>query len=179
MPIVLIFVILVLIVASVLIVPISIVQRYRTGVSRQPARAWLAALNLIGFSLSAAIFVAGAAMTTFWVPDALKSTLIGLAGGGALGLLGLALTRWESAGSTLYFTPNRWLVLLITLVVSARIVYGFWRSWETWDHALNRGSWLVTSGIAGSLGAGAVVLGYYVVYWWGVRRWIRRAGPIR
>jgi hypothetical protein len=62
----------------------------------------------------------------------------------------------------------------MTLVVSARVVYGFWRSWQAWDAAVTRGSWLMSSGLAGSLGAGAVVLGYYVMYWWGIRRRLNR-----
>jgi hypothetical protein len=37
------------------------------------------------------------------------------------------------------------------------------------------------SGVAGSMAAGAVVLGYYLVYWFGVRRRfkrIRRSGTV-
>ena len=43
-------------------------------------------------------------------------------------MIGLALTRWESDSQSLHFTPNRSLVLLVTLLVAARIVYGFWRA---------------------------------------------------
>jgi hypothetical protein len=35
-------------------------------------------------------------------------------------------------------------------------------------------SWLTASGAAGSLGAGALVLGYYLTFWVGVRRRLRR-----
>lgn len=35
-------------------------------------------------------------------------------------------------------------------------------------------SWFVAAGVAGSMAAGAVVLGYYLVYWIGVRRRYRR-----
>ena len=175
MPIILVFVILVMILASVLIVPISIVQRYRVGVSRQPARGWLIGLNLAGFTLSTIIFVVGAAVTNFWVPNALPATLLGLAVGGVLGLLGLALTRWERAPGALYFTPNRWLVLTITLVVAARLLYGLWRSWHAWEAGIRAGAWFQAAGVGGSLAAGALVLGYYVVYWSGVRRRLRLA----
>jgi hypothetical protein len=174
-PLILLFVILLLIFASVLIVPISIVQRYRVGVARRPARGWLVALNLAGFTLSAMLFVIGAAMSNFWVPNALAASVTGLVAGIALGALGLILTRWEHVRGQLYFTPNRWLVLAITLVVAVRLCYGLWRSWHSWQVGMAGGSWFVAAGVDGSLAAGALVLGYYVMYWAGVRRRLRHA----
>jgi chromate transport protein ChrA len=70
----------------------------------------------------------------------------------------------------LHYTPNRWLVLAVTTVVAARVAYGFWRSWETWRASIETATFVVASGIAGSMSAGAVVLGYYFVYWIGIRR---------
>ena len=144
------------------------------GTARQPARGWLIALNLFGFTLSTVLFLTGAAMTAFWIPRALPAALIGWSAGAVLGLLGLALTRWEHGHARLYFTPNRWLVLGITLVVAARLLYGVWRSWSAWEAGLRQDAWLVSAGVEGSLAAGAVVLGYYVVYWLGVRRRFNR-----
>ncbi len=166
-------VIAILILAIIVVVPFSLIQRYRVGTSRQLARGWLATINLVGIALSSALFLAGAVVTNFWVPDALRYTLTGLAAGGLLGLLGLILTRWEPAGGTLHFTPNRLLVLSITLVVTGRILYGFWRGWRTWG-STGDASWFAAAGVAGSLAAGAVVLGYYLVYWAGVTGRIRR-----
>jgi hypothetical protein len=91
-----------------------------------------------------------------------------------LGLGGLALSRWESSPGSLHYTPNRWLVLAITLVVTARLLLGFWRSWRAWPSAYDIESWAAASGAAGSLAAGGVVLGYYLTYWLGVRRRLRR-----
>ena len=88
--------------------------------------------------------------------------------------VGLRLTRWEPASGGLHYTPNRWLVLAITLVVTGRLFYGFWRGWHTWRAGPADGSWLAAAGVAGSMAAGAVVLGYYLAYWIGVRRRIRR-----
>jgi hypothetical protein len=65
-------------------------------------------------------------------------------------------------------------VLTITLVVTARLLYGFWRSWHAWHSTPGDASWLAASGAAGSLAAGALVLGYYLTYWAGVWRRIRR-----
>ena len=159
---------------SIALFPLVLVQRYRAGTSRQLARGWLAAINLTGIAISIVLFLAGAALTSIWVPSALRYTVAGLACGCVLGVIGLALTRWEPASRTLHFTPNRWLVLAITLVVTARVLYGFWRGWQSWRSAIDGGSWIVESGAAGALAAGAVVLGYYLTYWAGVRRQLRR-----
>lgn len=160
--------------ALVALIPFSLVQRYRMGTSRQRARGWLAAVNLAGISLSAALFLAGAAVTSAWVPHAFTYTAAGLGSGCLLGIIGLAVTRWEYAPGSLHFTPNRLLVLGITLVVIARLLYGCWRGVDTWRAGVAGVSWFGASGIAGSMAAGGVVLGYYLAYWAGVRRRLRR-----
>jgi hypothetical protein len=173
-PLLLLFVLVIL--AVIALVPLTIVQRYRMGTSRQRARGWLASINLVGLALSAVLFLVSAAVTSIWVPDALVYTAAGLAGGCALGILGLLLTRWERLPGALYYTPNRLLVLGVTLVVTARLFYGFWRGWHTWRLGVEEGSWIAAAGVAGSMAAGAVVLGYYLAYWLGVRRQLRKAG---
>lgn len=186
MPLLIIPVIIVL--AVIVLIPVGIVQRYRVGTRRQRARGWLAALNIAGLSVSAAIFITAAALTNVWVPGALLYALAGLAGGALLGLLGLAVTKWEygtpasgvrAADDALHYTPNRLLVLTLTLVITARVLYGFWRAWASWRAGLSGGSWFVASGVAGAMAAGAVVIAYYLVYWLGVRRRLRRHGSRR
>jgi hypothetical protein len=167
--------------AVIALIPLSIVQRYRMGTSRQRARGWLVAINLVGLLLSSLLFLASAAVASFWLTDAFAYTAAGLAGGCALGVVGLLLTRWEPTVGALYYTPNRLLVLGITLVVAVRLLYGFWRAWETWQAGAEGASWIATAGVAGSMAAGAVVLGYYLAYWFGVRIRLRRhaASPVR
>jgi hypothetical protein len=162
------------ILAFIALLPLALVQRYRMGTARQLARGWLATINVAGIAVSILIFLIGAALTTIWVPNALRYTVAGLAAGCVLGVIGLALTRWEPAPRTLHYTPNRWLVLAITLLVTARVLSGFWRGWQSWRSAVDGGSWLVASGAAGALAAGALVLGYYFIYWTGVRRKLTR-----
>jgi glucose-6-phosphate-specific signal transduction histidine kinase len=159
-----------IVLAVVALVPFSIVQRYRMGTSRQRARGWLTTINLAGIALSAILFLAGAAVTTVWVPHAFTYTAAGLVVGCVLGFIGLWLTRWEPAPGSLHYTPNRWFVLGITLVVTARLIYGFWRGLHTWRAGVEGASWFGAAGIPGSMAAGAVVLGYYLAYWVGVRR---------
>lgn len=154
--------------------PILLVLRYRAGTMRRRGRKWAATLNLVSLLVSAALFMWFAAMTTLWVPKAFTYSLAGFAGGCLLGLLGLALTRWESTPHALYFTPNRSLVLLLTLAVTARLLYGLWRIWHAWRAAGANESWLAAAGIGGSMAVGAVVIGYYFTYSAGVRWRLRK-----
>ena len=159
--------------AAIALLPLTLIQRYRVGAARRPARGWVVAINLIGTVVSAALFVFASAITTTWVPYAFTYTVCGLGAGLLLGILGLALTRWEPTPRFLYYTPNRLLVLAVTLLVTARVLYGFWRSWHAWAAALDYSSWAAASGVAGSMAAGAIVLGYYLAFWLGVRRRLR------
>jgi hypothetical protein len=158
----------------VLSTPLLLVLRYRAGTARRPARRWSATLNLLSFLLSAALFLWIAAITNFWVRHAFGYSMIGFFSGCLLGLLGLALTRWEKSVTGIYYTPNRWLVLLVTVAVTARLLYGFWRIWHAWRTTGHDASWLGSAGIAGSMSVGAVVIGYYLAYFAGVR-WRLRA----
>jgi hypothetical protein len=163
-----------LILAAIALIPFSLVQRYRMSTRRQRARAWLISLNLAGLSVSAFLFVIGAGFTGIWVPHALSYSIAGLAAGALMGILGLLVTKWEVTADGLYYTPSRVLVLAITVLVSARIAYGFWRALHVWRTAAADDRWLGAAGIADSMAAGAIVLGYYLAYWIGVRRRMRR-----
>jgi hypothetical protein len=163
-----------IILLAIVLMPLTLVQRYRVGTMRRAARGWVATLNLAAIFITIAVFLVSSAITAIWVPRAFSYALAGLLIGAACGLLGLALTRWDASPDSLHYTPNRWLVLIITLVVTARVAYGFWRSWHAWQSGLHGGTWFVVSGVAGSLGAGAIVLGYYFVYWVGVRRRLKK-----
>jgi hypothetical protein len=123
---------------------------------------------------SAAFFLLTAALSTFWVPDALTFAAAGLAAGSGLGAIGVWLTRWEATPRSLHYTPNRWLVLVITLLVSARVIYGLWRSWTVFRAGIAGTSAIAAFDVAETIGAAAVVIGYYLAYSAGVRRRIRQ-----
>jgi hypothetical protein len=160
--------------AAIALLPLSLVLRYRLGTARRPARGWVIALNLIAMGISTAIFLLSAAVTSAWIRPAFPYTVLGLVAGSLLALLGLAWTRWEATPSAFFYTPSRTLTLAITLLVTARVLFGFWRSWRAWGAGVHYSSWIAASDIAGSMAAGAVVLGYYLTYWLGVRRRFRR-----
>ena len=155
--------------ALIFAMPLSLVLRYRAGTVRRLGRRWVATVNLVMIVLSAVLFLYVAAITSFWVSDAFRYSLFGLTGGCLLGVLGLALTRWEETPKALYYTPNRWLILIITLAVTARLLYGVWRIWHGWRASGSDPSWLEAAGVAGSLALGSIMLGYYVAYTAGVR----------
>ncbi len=166
--------VLLLVVALILAMPLLLVLRYRAGTVRRLGRRWVATLNLVALVLSTGLFLYVAAITSIWVPDAFRYSFFGLMGGCLLGLLGLAMTHWEETPRALHYTPNRWLVLIITLAVSARLLYGVWRIWHAWRASGADTSWLQAAGVAGSLAIGAIVLGYYVIYSAGLRWRLRR-----
>jgi len=154
----------------IVMIPVSLVLRIRHGTMRRRARGWVATANTIAVTLSTAMFLIGALITSRWVPDVLRYSLGGLGVGAALGLIGFALTRWDSSGGVDHFTPNRWLVLTVTIVVAVRIFYGLWRVWAAWQAGVEQIAAVAGAGVAMSMAAGAVVLGYYLIYWTAVRR---------
>lgn len=175
MPFIPILAVLLLAVFFVAATPFLLIIRFRLGVMRRPARRWIATINVFSLLASAALFLWVAALTNSWVPDAFRYSLIGLIAGVLLGMLGLGLTRWEPTDRALYYTPNRWLVLLITIAVTTRLLFGLWRIWHAWRTTGHDGSWLASAGISGSMAVGALVLGYYLAYFSGVRWQIRKA----
>jgi hypothetical protein len=167
-PLIPIVVVLLLVLALIPAMPVLLVLRYRAGTMRRRARKWVATVNVVSFIFSAVLFIWVAALTSFWVPKAFNASLVGLIVGVLLGFLGLVLTRWETAPQRLHYTPNRWLILLLTLAVTARLLYGLWRIYHAWRAAGADHSWLAAAGVPGSMAVGAVVIGYYLTYFVGV-----------
>jgi hypothetical protein len=162
--------------------PLILFQRYRMGIARRPVRTWMVQLNLALMALSTICFLASAAVTTVWVAYALTGAAAGLVFGVGLGVVGLILTRWEPTAATLHYTPNRWMVLIVTLAVSARVLYGAWRAWTAAAAGASGAPVVLAFGIPESLAAGGMVIGYYLAYGLGLRRrlltWQQRAARV-
>jgi hypothetical protein len=150
------------------VVLLSLALRYRAGTARRQGRRWVATMNAWATSLSAVFFLCFTFLFSFWLGPTSRFALAGMAVGGVLGLLGLILTRWESHPEGLFYTPSRWLALLVMLAIAARLVYGWW-------HAVHRGApdeqhwFLSASGTQLSVAVAAGLIGYYLVYAIGVR----------
>ena len=163
-------------VLMIVLMPIALLQRIRRGGMRRQARSWFITVNAAAVTVSTAMLLVGALIMAQWVPRVLYYSLAGLFAGAVLGLFGLALTRWERGRGAMFYTPNRWLALAITSVVTMRILYGLWRTWSVWRAGTEPISVVAASGVAPSIAAGAIVLGYYVIYWAGLRRQLRATG---
>ena len=170
-PIILFTLLLLVLLALAGVILLSLALRYRAGTARRQARRWVASLNVWATSFSAAFFLSFTFLLSFWIGLAFRYALLGMGCGGVLGLLGLAMTRWESRPEGLFYTPNRWLALIVTFAIAARFIYGWW-------HATHSGSasvpgdrhWLITaSGTQLSLAVASGLIGYYLVYSIGVR----------
>ena len=128
MPIILFALLFFVLVALAGVVLLSLALRYRAGTARRQARRWVASLNVWMTSFSAVFFLSFTLLLSFWLHAAFRFALIGMALGGILGLLGLAMTRWESEPEGLFYTPSRWLALFVMLAIATRFVYGWWRA---------------------------------------------------
>jgi hypothetical protein len=152
------------------VVLLSLALRYRAGTARRQARRWVASLNVWMTSFSAVLFLSFTFLLSFWLESAFRFALIGMGVGGILGLVGLAMTRWESRPEGLFYTPSRWLALVVTLAIAARFVYGWWHATHSGSNAPGDQHWLITaSGTQLSVAVAAGLIGYYLVYSIGVR----------
>lgn len=175
MPIILFALLIFVLLAFAGVVLLSLALRYRAGTARRQARPWAASLNVWATSFSAVFFLSFTLLLSFWVESAFRFGLIGMCYGGILGLVGLALTRWERRPEGLIYTPNRWLALLIIAAIGARIVYGWWRATHSGSTAPGDQHWLITaSGTQLSLAVAAGLIAYYLIYSIGVRLQLAR-----
>ena len=152
------------------VILLSLALRYRAGTARRQARRWVVSLNVWATSFSVVFFLSFTLLLSFWVGSAFRFALIGMGCGAILGLLGLAMTRWENQDEGLFYTPSRWLAFLIVSAIAARFVYGWWHATHSGNGAPGDQHWLITaSGTQLSLAVAAGLIAYYLVYSIGVR----------
>lgn len=157
----------------IVLLPLSLWQRYRIGRMRLRLRPWLVRLNSWLLLVSVAVFVAVAALSGLWLPGSLTYAAGGLATGGLLSLAGMALTRFEWRPDGMHYTPNAWIALGLTALIAARIAMGFVHLFQYWQASDNAG-WRQALDHHSLLAVGGVVLGYYLGYAWGLRRRLGR-----
>jgi hypothetical protein len=158
-----------------LTLPLAVWQRYRRGRARRRARPWAVRANAWSLLLSAALFMLGAWFATLWIDGALAYAALGLSAGLVVGWLGLYIARIEHESEAIFHTPNRWLVLVLTAAVAARIGYGLWHLTQ-WQADAGHAAWLARQG--GLLAFGGLLLGYHLGYAWALRRRIGRGAPV-
>lgn len=161
-------VVLVLLALWLLLLPLSLWQRYRMGKARRRAWPWLVKFNSWALLVSVALFALSMAITNVWWPGALAYAAAGMGIGLPVGLLGLWLSRFEQTPQGMYYTPNPWISLALTLLVAGRIAMGFVEVWRYWQGretlaiipVLDHASLFAVAGL---------LLGYYLAYTWGLR----------
>jgi hypothetical protein len=157
------------------VVLLSLALRYRAGTARRRGRRWVATMNVWMTCFSAVLFLFVVFLMSFWLGPTLRFAFVGMAIGAVLGLLGLALTRWEIEREELFYTPSRWLALIITLAITARLAYGWWHATQFTNNMPGDQHWfMAASATQLSMAVAAALIGYYFVYAIGVRLRLRR-----
>ena len=157
--------------------PLALWNRYRVGTSRRRPLRWLTRLNAWLIPASALVFLGGTGIAQLFVVNALPYAALGVLAGLGLGGLGWLLTRVEHRPGQVWYTPNRWLVLALTLAVVARVFAGVWQAWARMhgEHAA-LAAWGPLGEPAGLFAVAGLVVGYHAAYavllQWRLGRWL-------
>ena len=181
MPLLLLPALLLLLLAGLLLLwPLALWQRYRSGRAwRRAHPAWVT-LNLAGLLLSTGLFMGGALAVAFWVEGAAWNAGAGLLAGLATGALGLRLARFDAGGGQLHYAGNAWLVLALTLLVAARVALAGWQAWHrAWEGVPAPVPWPWLAQPASLWAVGGLLMGYHLAFAAGLRRKLRRLGMLR
>jgi hypothetical protein len=164
----------VLLMLWLVLLPLSLWQRYRYGKARRMARPWLVTVNAWGMLFSVLAFVAVSAISAAWWPGSLGYAAAGIAVGVAVGGLGLAITRFDTTPHGLFYRPNPWLSLSLTLLIAGRIAMGFVQVYRQLRGGQAQ-SFLAALDHASLLAVAGLLLGYYLAYAWGLKWRLRRS----
>lgn len=166
--------VLLLLAAWLVLLPISLWARYRSGRARRRAQGWVVRGNAWLLVLLLPIFLLIAWVASAWMDEALRDACLGLLLGVAVGIVGVWLTRFERDAKGWIYTPNRWVALALTSIVALRVLTGLWMAW---GHVSGDVSGALAEWIeAGAwMGIGGLFLGYGLAYTWGLRSRLSRS----
>ena len=103
-------VILVLLALWLLLLPLSLWQRYRLGKARRKAWPWMVKLNAWVLLFSAGLFLASMALTTSLVARRAGYALAGMGIGLVTGIARPVAEPFRNTAQGLFYTPNAWLI---------------------------------------------------------------------
>ncbi|QBB69287.1 DUF1453 domain-containing protein [Pseudolysobacter antarcticus] len=141
----------------------AVYRRYKRHVGRQP-------MQPVRLGLRASLMlVLGIALSISAWPhfDVLESGAAGLAFGIALAIAGIRLTQFESTADGIFYTPNVYIGLGITVLLLGRLLYRFVVLFPGMQAAAQANDADAFSAIHKSpltFGIFALIIGYYVVY---------------
>ena len=160
--------------------PLGLWQRYRSGRARRRALPGWATLNAAGLLLSSALLLAGAVLAGIWIEGAAWNAGAGLLAGLLTGAAGLWLARFEAGNGQLHYTANAWLVLALTILVAARVALAAWQAWHrAFEGVPAPVPWPWLAQPASLWAMGGLLLGYHLAFALGLRRKLRRLGMLR
>ena len=164
--------ILVFVAIMLLLMPLSLWQRVRSGGARRQARPWLITFNFWATLVSTGLFAVFVGIAGFWWTGAWAYAVLGWLAGLLVGVLGHFLTRFEPGAETLHYKPNTWLVLALTAMIVVRVVAGMVQGWKA---SVNHVPWPDSGWLshAGLLAMATLLLGYAGMYAWLLRRRVR------
>ena len=149
------------------LLPFVLWARYRSGKARRRAVGWVIRANAWLLLSSVPLLLLSAWVTSHWYASAVIETFAGLLLGVLLGIVSVWLTRFEPDATGFHYTPNRWLVLTLTLLLAARIVAGLVVGWQRIGTGSAAPTALLDAG--GLLAIAGVLLGYALANTWGLR----------
>lgn len=102
-------------------------------------------------------------------PSVLEGLTAGIAGGAALGYLGLRHTKFEVTSQGRFYTPHTYIGLIVTALFVGRLLYRYLSLYDgTHPAPTAGGNFGATFHGPFTLAAFGVVVGYYVLYYLGV-----------
>jgi hypothetical protein len=146
-----------------------VVSRVRRAVGRQrlsPVRPWL---TIVLFPLLALLLL----LTAFVNPVSQLGLLAGCGIGVALGVYGLRLTRFEATPQGLYYTPNPYLGVALSVLLIARIGWRYAQLYLSGAPADAASADFARSAL--TLFVFGMLAGYYTTIAAGLLRWKARA----
>ena len=157
-------------IAVALLIAWRMYSRIRRLIGRQKSRLWRHWLAATLLPLMIAMLAAG----TLGVPLSLAALAAGIAGGVALAVWGLHLTRFEKTAQGYFYTPNAHIGIALSLLFVARIGYrvvtlAALTGLEIQQAMPGFGRSPLTLVIVGTM------LGYFMWYGIGLLRWRRSA----
>jgi hypothetical protein len=151
------------------LVAFGLYRRFKRSFGRQLVRPRRMVLRMVVLSGVCALFL-------WWLPTRLgiAGALAGLAVGGGLALVDLAHTELEVTADGTFYTPNRWIGLVVTSLFVGRLTV---RLFTVYEHAAQVGQGTPTSPTANGLPKSPLTLAlyfllatYYVGYYAGLLR---------
>jgi hypothetical protein len=156
----------------VLVVALRLYSRIRRMIGRQQSRAWRHWFAAIFFPVILTMF----AITALAHPEAEGALALGIATGVGLAIWGLRMTKFETAATGYFYTPNAYIGITLSLLFVARIGYRFYElsmmtAVQSPEQLQDFGRSPLTLAIFGMLA------GYYATYAVGLLRW-RASTPL-